>query len=200
MISIPPPNFKKKPEEPIYTPQTQAQAEAGFQSDLTSSKAQAGDFMSDKRLIDQGATTSSRALLEQNMSTGAESMARREQAVRGLQGSEATQNRQLMAQLGSSGLRGGAAVGAQQNMAIAQAGNRRAMEQDLYLTDQNLDRQTRTQLAGFDMDIAKTDLAAQTSSELGFLNMAQSNRSAILQREATLEAARIQADAAGGKK
>lgn len=178
----------------------QVKTEEGFQQDLTKSKQTATDFMADKRLADQDATTSSRALLEQNMSSSAESMARREQAVRGLQGAEATQNRQLMAQLGSSGLRGGAALGATQDLSIAQQNNRRAMEQDLYLTDQNLDRQARTQLAGFDMDIAKTDLATQTSSELGFLNMAQSNRSAILQREAMMEAARIQASASGGKK
>lgn len=191
---------KKSTTTSEYKAPTVEDMKAGFEQDLSTAQTDASGFLEGKQLAGNETTIASRELLAQNLSSSAESQARREQATRGLQGAEATQNRQLAAQLGSSGLRGGLAAGAAQDLSIAQLNNRRAMEQDLYLADQSIDRDVRSQLAGFDMDIMKTDLANQTSTELAFLNMAQNNRSSVFERESMLEAARIQASASGGKK
>lgn len=200
---------KKKEANQKEMDEKLARSESYMKQDLEKGKQFASDLLGTEglgRIKDTSEYQESLSLLRSTMPSSQESLARREQATRGLQGAEATSNRQLLASLSAAGVRGGAAAGALGSLASGNVERRRAMEQDLYLTDTNLRNQAIQNITGYQTSAAQFDISQAAAeknlflqTQLGFAQMGQNERSAIEQSQTALEAARIKAGASGGK-
>ena len=137
--------------------------------------------------------------------SGAESLARREQAVGNLNQANQGQQRALQAQLARAGVRGGQAGAQVRDTAIAGLQQRGNLERDLFLQGEQASRtgtQAFAQAAGeqskFDLGQAAKEKNIVLQSGLGFAQLGAAERGAAIQAEATKAAAASQAAASGG--
>lgn len=141
----------------------------------------------------------SRDILDTRATEGlsdAEEGAIREKGMRQLQGSEQSQRRKLLSTQAASGVRGGAAGQMQVELAAQAMNNRRALETDLILQDEQTKRAGELQFANFATKQAEFDLAqaakeklALAQSSLAFAELGSNARSQIRQNIATEKAA-----------
>lgn len=110
----------------------------------------------------------------------------RDRAVEGLQGAEQSSNRQLMARLGQSGVKGGLAGGALTDMASMNLRNRASMERDLAVQNVAANQQRaqfETQLAQFDLGQSTAETAMRNSAIGGLTAFSTLQRSGMKQED-----------------
>jgi len=134
--------------------------------------------------------------------SGAESLARREQAVGNLNQVNQAQQRSLQAQLARAGVRGGQAGAQVRDTAIAGLQQRSNLERDLFLKGEEAARSgtqalatSAGHLAEFDLGQAAKEKNIVLQSGLGFAQLGAAERGAKLQADASKAAAASQAAA-----
>ena len=137
--------------------------------------------------------------------SGAEALARREQAVGNLNQANQGQQRALQAQLARAGVRGGQAGAQVRDTAIAGLQQRGNLERDLFLQGEEAKRtgtaafaQAAGEQSKFDIGQASKEKNIVLQSGLGFAQLGAAERGAKIQAEATKAAAASQAAASGG--
>lgn len=185
------------------------QANETVGADIQAGKSYANTILGEdfalSRLNDNQNIQDLRSQLQSTASmTDAERIAQRESAYDTLQSQEGTQNRSLIRQLSAAGIKGGAAAGAVGDLAAQQAANQRALNQNLYLSEQQLNRQGLQNLANFELGVQQFDigqeqaeLSAKIQTQLAGTSMISNERAGLRQQEAALAAANAQS---GGKK
>ena len=134
--------------------------------------------------------------------SGAESLARREQALEGIGTNTQAQQRSLQASLARAGVRGGAAGKQIRDVAVQGIQARAGAERDLFLAGEDAKRSgTDRLLAGagelsrFDLGQAAKEKNIVLQSGLGFAQLGAAERGAKLQADASKAAAASQAAA-----
>ena len=135
--------------------------------------------------------------------SGAESLARREQAMEGITSSTQSSQRQLQSALARAGVRGGVAGSQIRDVQLAGLEQKASKDRDLFLAGEQAKRQGLQDFTEFSTDVRKFDLGQAASeknivlqSGLGFAQLGASERGAKMQSEAALAGARAQAAAA----
>lgn len=163
------------------------------------------DFAKEQGLDDLGRSTDfadvrkTRDILNTRATEGlsdTEEEAIREKGMQQLQGSEQSQRRKLLSTQAQSGVRGGAAGQMQVELAAQAMNNRRALETDLILQDEQTKRAGEmnfgnfaTQQAQFDLGQAAKEKLARAQSALAFAELGSNERSQIRQNIAAERAA-----------
>ena len=144
-----------------------------------------------------------RSRSEEGLST-TEVNAMRDQGLGAIQGAEQTQSRALSASLARSGVRGGAAGQAQVELAAQGLQNRRQLETDLILSDEQVKREAESSFANFSTQLAEFDLSQAAKeknivlqSALATAQLGSAERGAILNQIAQENAAEISSDEGG---
>lgn len=202
---------KIKESSPVDMRGAVTQERENLKGDLAEGRAFGKEVLGDGlgRLSDQQDVRGVRDLLKQQAEgmTPEEMAARRDIGIQQLQGQERKAGRQLSQTLSSQGVKGGVAAQAGLQLAAQGLQERRNLERDMFLTEQEAKRQGTTNFANFATNVSKFDLgqaAAEKNIELqsglAFAQLGSNTRSQVRQNQSAEKAAYYAAQGGGGGK